>query len=53
MGFIHIQTEFDRLGEAMVNLLASSAEDRGVIPKRFKPKTINLLFPASPLSNNH
>jgi hypothetical protein len=37
----------------MVSMLASSAVDRGFDPGRIKPKTIKLVFVASPLSTQH
>jgi hypothetical protein len=37
----------------MVSVLASSAVDRGFDPDRVKPKTIKLVFVASPLSMQH
>ena len=38
----------NRIGGVMVSMLASSAADRG-----FEPKTIKLVFVASPLSTQH
>ena len=40
----------NRIGGVMVSVLASSAVDRGFEPGRVKPKTIKLVFVASPLS---
>ena len=37
----------------MVSVLASSAVDRGFDPDQVKPKTIKLVFVASPLSMQH
>jgi hypothetical protein len=37
----------------MVSVLASSAVDRGFDPDPVKPKTIKLVFVASPLSMQH
>jgi hypothetical protein len=37
----------------MVSVLASSAVDRGFKPGWVKPKTIKLVFVASPLSTQH
>jgi hypothetical protein len=37
----------------MVSVLASSAVDRGFKPRSVKPKTIKLVFVASPLSMQH
>jgi hypothetical protein len=37
----------------MVSVLASSAVDRGSSPGRVKPKTIKLVFVASPLSTRY
>ena len=37
----------------MVSVLASSVVDRGFEPGRIKPKTIQLVFVASPLSTQH
>ena len=41
------------IGGVMVSLLASSSVDRGFEPGRVKPKTIKLIFVASPLSAQH
>ena len=43
----------NRIGGVMVSVLASSAVDRGFEPDRVKPKTIKLVFVASPLSTQH
>ena len=40
----------NRIGGVMVSVLASSAVDCGFEPDRVKPKTIKLVFVASPLS---
>ena len=37
----------------MVSVLASGVVDRGLNPGRVKPKTIKLVFVASPLSMQH
>ena len=37
----------------MVNMLPSSAVDRGSSPGRVKPKIIKLVFVASPLNTHH
>ena len=42
----------DRLGAVMVSVLTSSVEGRG-IPGRVKPKTLKLIYAASPLSTQH
>ena len=42
---------WNRIGGVMYNALASSAVDRGF--GRVKPKTIKLVFVASPLSTQH
>jgi hypothetical protein len=39
----------NRIGGAMVSVLAKSAVDREFEPDRVKPKTIKLVFVASPL----
>ena len=41
---------FNRIGGVIVSMLASIAVDRGFKPDRVKPKTIKLVFVASPLS---
>ena len=41
------------IGGIMVRVLASSAIDRGFDPVRGKPKTIKLVFFASPLSTQN
>ena len=41
------------IGGVMVSVLALSAVDRGFEPDRVKPKTIILVFVASPLSTHH
>jgi len=43
----------NRIGGIMVNVVASSAVDRGSSPGQIKPKTIKLVFVASPLSMQH
>ena len=43
----------NRIGGVMVSVLASSAVDCGFEPDRVKPKTIKLVFVASPLSTQH
>ena len=43
----------DSIGGVMVSVLASSAVDRGFDPRRVKPKTITMVFVASPLSTQH
>jgi hypothetical protein len=40
-------------GGVMVSVLASSAVECGFEPDRVKPKTIKLVFVASPLSTQH
>ena len=45
--------EQSRTGGVMVSELASSVVDRGVEPDRVKPKTIELVLVASPLSTRH
>ena len=42
-----------RIDDVMVSVLASSAVDRGFEPDRVKPKTIQLVCVASPLSTQH
>ena len=37
----------------MVDVLASGAVDRGFEPGRVKPRTIKLVFVASPLNTQH
>ena len=44
---------FNRIGGVIVSMLASNAVDRGFEPDRVKPKTIKLVFVASPLSTQH
>jgi hypothetical protein len=44
-----LQIEFNHTGGVMVSVLASSAEIVGSSPVRVKPKTIKLVFVASPL----
>ena len=41
------------IGSVMVSLLASSAVDCEFLPDRVKPKTIKLVFVASPLNTQH
>ena len=43
----------DRLGGVMVSVLVLSAEGRGFDPGRVKPKTLKLVYAASPLSPQH
>jgi hypothetical protein len=43
----------NHIGSVMVSVLASSAVDRGFDPDQVKPKTIKLVFVASPLSMQH
>jgi hypothetical protein len=45
--------KINRISGVMVNVLALSAVDRGFEPDRVKPKTIKLVFVASPLSMQH
>ena len=54
--YIYIQpsySELNRIGGVMISVLASSAVDRGFEPRSVKPKTMNLVFVASPLSMQH
>ena len=48
-----IYWEVNRFGGVMVSVLASSVVDRGSSPGRVKPKIINLVCVASPLSMQH
>ena len=43
----------NHLGGVMVSVSASSAGDRGSIPGRVKPKTLKLVFAASPPGTRH
>ena len=43
----------DHISGVMVSVLASSAVYRGLSHGRVKPKTIKLVFVASPLSTQH
>ena len=43
----------NRIGDVMVCVIASSSVDRGFEPEWFKPKTIKLVFVASPLRMQH
>ena len=45
---VGFRTRQDRLGRVMVSVLSSTAEGRGI-----KPKTLKLVFAASPLSTQH
>jgi len=45
--------KINRIGGVMVSVLASSAVDRGLEPGRVKPKTIQLVFVASPQGTHH
>jgi hypothetical protein len=40
----------NRIGGVMVSVLASSVVDRGLEPRSGQPKTMKLVFVASPLS---
>ena len=42
-----------RIGGVMVSMRASHAGDRGLNPDRVKPKTLKLVFAASPSSTQH
>jgi hypothetical protein len=41
------------IGSVMVSVLACSAVDRGIEPDQVKPKTIQFVCVASPLSTQH
>ena len=41
------------IGDVMVSALPSSLVDRGFDPDRVKPKTIKMIFVASPISTQH
>ena len=43
----------DQVSGDIVSMLASSAEGRGFIPIQVIPKTLKLVFVASPLSREH
>ena len=43
----------NHIGGVMVSVIASSAVDRGFEPRSGKPKTVKLVFDASPLSTHH
>jgi len=43
----------NRISDIMVSVLVSSVVDRGFEPGWVKPKTIQLVFVASPLSTQH
>ena len=51
--FFKFLTYLNRICGVMVNVLASSVVDRGIEPDCIKPKTIKLVFVASPLSTHH
>ena len=50
---IGVHLTMNRIGGVMVSVLALSAVDRGFKPGWVKPKTIKLVFVASPLSTQH
>jgi hypothetical protein len=49
----YISNNVNRIGGVMVSVIASSAVDRGFETARVIPKTIKLVFVASPLSTQH
>ena len=56
IGDIHvcyISNKVNGVGGVMVSVIASSTVDRGFEPTRVRPKTIKLVFVASPLSTQH
>jgi hypothetical protein len=49
----NIKSCVNRIVDVMVSVLASGAVDREFEPDQVKPKTIKLVFVASPLSTKH
>ena len=43
----------NRIGGVMVSMFVTSAADRGFEPDHVRPKTIKLVFVASPISKQH
>jgi hypothetical protein len=50
---IEIMATHKEIGAVMVSVLVPSAVDRGIEPRRVEPKTIKLVFVASPQMTQH